>query len=155
MYAYVRTASVEPSFGSWSVVVVLSDDGNESGQQLEFDHEPDDTEIVAAATSVTDMLNAAAADRELRDMLQGGPFTLNYQDAPALAVRFRAAYRPTSGSDTARLAFWIVERLANAELTDAQVSAAFEMGTDDYTALLGRLQTLHDMWLAIQYAAGE
>jgi hypothetical protein len=155
MYSYQRTASVEESFGHWSVIVVLSDDGVESGMQFEFDHLPDEAEIVAVATARADLLNANAADAELRDMLRDGTFSLKYQDAAALAVRFRAAYRPTFGSETARLAYWVVQRLANGELLDADVSAAFELAGEDYDALLGRLQTLHDMWLAIQYAAGE
>ena len=72
-----------------------------------------------------------------------------------LAAAVRERFRSSTGTEAARLAAWLIERIADGTWTDAQVRTAFGLTTQQYTAAKARFQTLHDQWAVIVAAQGE
>lgn len=80
---------------------------------------------------------------------------LRYQTAAQFAARLRERYRTASREEAARIATWLLDRIDAGDLTDVQVRSAFELTTQQYTALKTRMTALRDAYRAVQAAAGE
>lgn len=80
---------------------------------------------------------------------------LKYATGAQLAAEFRERFRNSSREECARLATWLLARIADGTWTDTQVRNAFGLTTTQYTALKAKLQTLADHWAAVQAAQGE
>ena len=81
--------------------------------------------------------------------------SLRHQTAAQFAARLRERFRSAEREEAARLATWIIERIAAGDITDAQVRTAFGLSAAQYSALKTRLQTLRDHWAAVRAAKGE
>ena len=80
---------------------------------------------------------------------------LKYATGQQLAEAFRERFRKSSREECARLATWLLARIADGTWTDAQVRTAFGLTNPQYTTLKTKMQTLADHWAAIQAAQGE
>lgn len=80
---------------------------------------------------------------------------LVHQTPAQLAARFRAKYRDASGQEQARMAAWLLARIADGDFTDAQVRAAFGQSAADYAKMKVRMTTLRDQHEAVKAAKGE
>lgn len=80
---------------------------------------------------------------------------LVHQTGTQLAARFREAYRNASDVRQARLATWLLARIAAGTFTDAQVRNAFGLNVTQYNNLKARMTTLRDQYAAVMAAKGE
>jgi hypothetical protein len=80
---------------------------------------------------------------------------LVHQTAVQLAARFREAYRNASDIRQAKMATWILARIAAGTFTDTQVRNAFGLTTTQYNAMKARMTTLRDQYAAVMAARGE
>lgn len=104
-----------------------------------------------AATLVTQL-----ADQEFKDRLtRVAALGLQHQTASEFATRLRELYRGLSQDNASRLAWWIIEMIVGAFVTDTQVRNAFGMTVGQYTTFKAKMQTLHDDWAVIIAAQGE
>lgn len=156
MWAVVGTARVEQRFGAWQAWVTLANDGQPSTTMLDFRTQPADADVQAAAAAFVAARNSDGADAELVQAVEDNrPAALAYQTGAQLAGRFRARYLNASRVDAAKLAYWLIERIADGTFTDTQVRNAFGLTVTQYNATKARMQTLHDQWAAVLSAQGE
>ena len=80
---------------------------------------------------------------------------LRYATGTQLAEAFRERYRSSTREECARLAAWLLARIADGTWTDTQVRNAFGLTVAQYNAMKTRMQTLADHWAAVQAAEGE
>lgn len=80
---------------------------------------------------------------------------LRHQTAAQFAARLRARFRSASRLEAARIATWVMDRIAAGDITDAQMRAAFSLTTAQWTALKTRLTTMRTAYRAIEAARGE
>jgi hypothetical protein len=114
------------------------------------------TDYAAVMSARAPLIAVQIADAEFVDNLnRTSGFTLNYQTKAELASRFRAAYRGATRDVAASMAYWLIERINDGTVTDAQVQAAFGLTTTQYNAMKARATTLHDHWAAVLVAVGE
>ena len=81
--------------------------------------------------------------------------TLKYATGAQLAAAFRERYQRSTREECARLASWLLARIADGTWTDTQVRNAFGLTTPQYTTLKAKMQTLADHWAAVNAAQGE
>jgi hypothetical protein len=80
---------------------------------------------------------------------------LKYATGTQLAAAFRERFRNSTREECARLATWLLARIADGTWTDTQVRNAFGLTAGQYTTLKAKMQTLADHWAAVQAAQGE
>lgn len=80
---------------------------------------------------------------------------LVHQNGAQLAARFREAYRNASDIGQAKMATWLLARIAAGDFTDAQVRNAFGLTVQQYNNLKTRMTTLRDQYVAVMAARGE
>lgn len=80
---------------------------------------------------------------------------LQHQTSAQFAARLRGMYKGATREQAARIAVWIIARIAAGDLTDTQMCNAFGLTVTQWTTLKARMQTLRDQWTAIQAATGE
>lgn len=80
---------------------------------------------------------------------------LQHQTPAQFAARLREKYRNASKEEAARIASWILDKIATGDITDTQVRAAFGLNTTQWNTLKTKMTTLRTQWLAIQAAKGE
>jgi hypothetical protein len=119
--------------------------------------------LAAVGANYTAIMNARAitlavqiADQEFADNLgKTSGFTLNYQTRSELASRFRAIYLSATRDVACSMAYWLIERINDGTVTDAQVQAAFGLTALQYSNMKARATTMHDHWAAVLVAVGE
>lgn len=141
-------------------------DGRRYVQEIHTDHlgaehryeylAAQDADIQSILTTRAGALAILLAEREYREHIEtDGWSALEHQTGAQFAARFRAEYQSASKARCAYLAWWIIRRLANGDVTDAGVRNAFGMTVTQYNAFKARMQTLHDHWAAVLAATGE
>lgn len=80
---------------------------------------------------------------------------LKHQTPTQFLARFRERYRKAEREECARMAAWLYDHYQAGGFTAAQLRAAFGLNNSQLNALVTRIQTLRDHWLAIQAAKGE
>ena len=81
---------------------------------------------------------------------------LKHQTAAEFVARLREKYRNSSKDECARLAYWLYERYAAGDVTQAQIRTAFGLDTTaKWTAFRDKVLALRDHWAAILAARGE
>jgi len=83
------------------------------------------------------------------------PIILKHATAAQLGAAFRERYRNARGQDAARLARWLLARIADGTYTDAQIRTFFGLTVVQYNAMKARMQTLADTLTAIEARVGE
>jgi hypothetical protein len=78
-----------------------------------------------------------------------------HQTAAEFIARFRAAYRSADRERLARLARWLLARIAAGDITDTQARNAFSMTAAQWTAKKAQMQALVDNFNAIDGARGD
>ncbi len=81
--------------------------------------------------------------------------SLKYATLAQVGNEFRRRYKESSGSETWRLANWILNRIADGTVTDAQVRSFFGLTSAQYTTLKTKWQDMQTKWQNMQAAAGE
>ena len=102
-------------------------------------------------------LNSSLADQEARSKVQAdtNPTPFRFQTGLQFLNRLRAFYQQATQLQCAYLANWILNRIADGSVTDAQLQNAFNLTSGQYTALKGRWTTLQTGYLSVQSAVGE
>lgn len=80
---------------------------------------------------------------------------LKYATGTQLANAFRARYKNSTGAEAARLAKWLLSRIADGTWTDTQVRNAFNLTVGQYDTMKLRMQTIVTNWDAVVAAQGE
>lgn len=80
---------------------------------------------------------------------------LKFATKAQLVAAFRSRYRDSAGNDTLRLAEWVIGHLDAADLTDAEMAAAFGLNAGQWTALKARMKAHADNAKAARAAKGE
>ena len=81
---------------------------------------------------------------------------LRYQTPAQFAARLRERFRSAERDECARIARWILRRIAVGDFTENQVRNAFGLTVQQWTTLkANKLQPLSDAWAAIKAARGE
>lgn len=111
----------------------------------------------ATANARALVLNIVLADTEFaaKRMIDASPLPLRWQTAAQFIARIRAAYKSFGKVDLARLATWILHRITDGTVTDAQLQAAFGLTSGQWTTLKARMQTLANEQADIDSAAGQ
>lgn len=115
-----------------------------------------------AADYATIMANRAAAitaqliATEIEQALQvdANP-TLVYAAKTDFVPVLRAAYQRSVQAECARLANWILNRIAQGWVTDAQVQTAFGLTSGQWTTLKAQMTSWQADYVAVQAAAGQ
>ena len=82
--------------------------------------------------------------------------TLHHQTAAQFATRLRERFRGAEREECARIAHWIMRRIAVGDVTENQVRNAFGLTVPQWTTIkANKLQPLADAWAAIKAARGE
>ena len=82
--------------------------------------------------------------------------TLHHQTAAQFAARLRKRFRNAEREECARIAHWIMRRIAVGDVTESQVRNAFGLTTQRWNTLkANKLEPLRDAWAAIKDAQGE
>lgn len=81
---------------------------------------------------------------------------LHHATASQLGAAFRARYRDAVGVESARLARWLLARIADGTFTDAQCRAAFGgLSAAQWGAVKTRMQSRADRLTAAEAEIGE
>jgi hypothetical protein len=80
---------------------------------------------------------------------------LKHQTASEFIARFREAYRNSSREQLARLAKWLLLRLAAGDLTDTQVRNAFGLTVAQWNTKKTQMTDLVAKYDAVQAAKGD
>ena len=81
---------------------------------------------------------------------------LRYQTPAQFAARLRERFRSAEREECARIAHWILRRIAVGDFTENQVRNAFGLTVQQWTTRkANKLQPLADAWAAIKAARGE
>lgn len=83
------------------------------------------------------------------------PLALKHQTAAEFIARFREAYRNADKERLARLAKWLLARIAAGDITDTQARNAFGMTVQQWNTKKTQMQTLLDHFDAVQAAQGD
>lgn len=80
----------------------------------------------------------------------------NEQTVAAFLVKLRAAYRSASKGDACQIAWWVLRRIAQGQLTDAQFQAAFGVTATQWTNFkTNTLTPQSNAWAGVIAAAGS
>lgn len=80
---------------------------------------------------------------------------LKHQTAAEFIARFREAYRNADKERLARLAKWLMARIAAGDITDAQARNAFNLTVAQWGTLKTKVTNLVANYDAVQAAKGE
>jgi len=95
-------------------------------------------------------------DHEIEAALQvNATPSLEYATKSDFAPVMREAYRSSTKVGCGYLANWIINRITEGWVTEAQVRTAFGLTAGQWTTLKAKMMTLRDNYLAVQAAAGE
>lgn len=82
--------------------------------------------------------------------------SLHYQTKEEFAAKARARYLSSSGLETLRLAQLIVGWIDGGDLTEAQISAAFNFANHgQFVSFVAKLNGHKSIYKSVQAAAGE
>lgn len=82
--------------------------------------------------------------------------SLRHQTAAQFAARLRERFRDAERTECARIAHWIMRRIAVGDVTENQVRNAFGLTVQQWNALkANKLEPLRDAWAAVKAAQGE
>lgn len=105
---------------------------------------------------VTAVNDALADEEEMANYERDGPLTLNEMTAAQFASRLRIRYRNSDRTDTCRLAWWLLRRIAAGHITDAQCRTAFGLTTTQWTNFkTNTLTPQSNAWAAVIAATGS
>ena len=80
---------------------------------------------------------------------------LNYATLTQLGNEFRQRYLDSSGIQTWRLAKWLMDRIDDGTVTDAQVCNFFNLSVPQYNTLKTKMLDHRTKYEDLQGAAGE
>lgn len=80
---------------------------------------------------------------------------LKHQTPAQFVARFREAYRNAEREQVARMARWLLLRIAAGDITDAQVRSAFGLTVTQWNTKKTLMQTLVDNFNAVDAARGD
>ncbi len=83
------------------------------------------------------------------------PFALKHQTQAQFIARFREAYRNADKERLARLAKWLLARIAAGDITDAQARNAFGLTVQQWNTKKTRMTDLVAKYDAVQSAQGD
>lgn len=145
-----------PQAGGRRYVVETHTDSAGGVHTREYGPVPDGTDYQAILTARAQALGIELADGEAAAAFeQDAAPVLVHQTGAQLAARFREAYRNASDIRQARMATWLLARIAAGDFTDAQVRNAFGLTVTQYNNLKARMTTLRDQYAAVMAARGE
>lgn len=110
----------------------------------------------AVMTGRVASVNASLADaEELANYDRDGSPTLAEMNAAAFAARLRERFRSADKADACRLAWWLLRRISQGDITDAQARNAFGLTANQWTTVkTNQLQPRSDAWTAVIAASG-
>ena len=113
-------------------------------------------DYVAIRTARAAVLSQQLIDAEIQAALRvdANP-TLEYATKTDFAPVMREAYRHAVREECAYLANWIINRVTDGWVTEAQVQSAFGLTAGQWTTLKAKMIALRNNYLAVQAAAGE
>ena len=82
-------------------------------------------------------------------------FAPKHQTPQEFVQRFREAFRESNRERLAKLATWLLNRIAAGDVTDTQARNAFGLTVTQWNTLKTKMQTLVNNYNAVQSAAGE
>ena len=80
---------------------------------------------------------------------------LKHQTQQEFVQRFREAFREGNRDRLAKLATWLLNRIAAGDVTDTQARNAFGLTVTQWNTLKTKMQNLVNNYNAVQSAAGE
>lgn len=81
---------------------------------------------------------------------------LKHQTAAQFAARLRERWKGSTREECARIAWWILERIAAGDFTETQVRNAFGLTVTQWNTLkTNKITPLRDAWAAVRAARGE
>ena len=80
---------------------------------------------------------------------------LKHQSGSEFVARFRQAYRDGERERIVQLAKWLLNAIAQGDVTDAQCRTAFGLNVSQWNTLKTKMQTKVAAWLEVQSAVGE
>lgn len=80
---------------------------------------------------------------------------LKHQTKEQFIQRFRQAYQNGNRERLAKLANWLLNRIADGDVTDTQARNAFNLTVTQWNTLKTKMQNLVNNYNAVQSAAGE
>jgi len=83
------------------------------------------------------------------------PIVLHYATLTQLGNEFRQRYLDSSGVQTWRLAKWLMDRIDDGTVTDAQVRNFFNLSVPQYNTLKTKMLDFRTKYEDLQGAAGE
>jgi hypothetical protein len=127
-----------------------------SGEQVRVDYlAPAGADYDAVMAARVPLINAGFASREYNELVERNGWSIGEQTAAELAARFRAEYQGAERFRACQMAYWLLERIAAGNFTDAQARNAFGLTTTQWNTLKStRLQPQHDAWAAVLAATG-
>lgn len=83
------------------------------------------------------------------------PLVLKHQTAAQFIARFREAYRNADRERLARLAKWLLARIAAGDITDTQARNAFGLTVNQWDTKKTQMTDLVAKYNAVQTAKGD
>lgn len=80
---------------------------------------------------------------------------LKHATLAQLGAAFRERFRASEGLETARLATWLIDRIADGTFTETQVRTFFGLTLAQWNTLKAKLQDWRDKRAALLAARGE
>lgn len=117
----------------------------------------DGTDQTATLNTQAAAINGGLIDAETAaNMANDGPLTLNEQTKAQFAAKVRAAYKNATAAEACRMAYWLLRRIANGDLTDAQCQNAFGLTATQWTNVkTNRLTPQSNAWASVLAAVGQ
>lgn len=106
----------------------------------------------ARAVQLSAQLIAQEIDAAL--LIDANP-TLEYATKNDFVPVLREAYRRSERDECARLATWIINRVNDGWVTEAQVQSAFGLAAGPWATLRAKMIALRTDYISVQAAAGE
>ena len=82
-------------------------------------------------------------------------FAPKHQTPQEFVQRFRAAFREGNRERLAKLATWLLNRIAAGDVMDTQARNAFGLTVTQWNTLKTKMETLVNNYNAVQSATGE
>ena len=110
----------------------------------------------AIATARNAQLLLSAADEEVQTaIVNDSPATLRFQTIDEFLVRVRTLFGNSQSGETCRISKWIIRRLQDASITEAQLRTAFVLNAARWNTLKTKMQIFFDSFDAVETARGE
>lgn len=120
--------------------------------------------LAAVGANYTTIMNARAAalavtladvEAQQKVEIDANPAPFRFQTASEFAQRLRAFYKVASDLQCAKIATWILNRLDDGSVTDAQLKNVFNLTDQQYATLKSKWTTLRTQYQGVQAAVGE